>query len=129
MVVHQPLKGVQAFGAAGGEQGQAGRGGEHGGIAQEGDVADLVGQQAVLAREHGAGAQRSGRGVEQREAVGGGDVHRMAQRVGDDAINAEEMVILEVLGAVGPATAKELTILTSVPGLNFPFFVHMLKAM
>ncbi len=28
-----------------------------------------------------------------------------------------------------PAVAKDLTILTSVPGLNFPFFVHMLKAM
>ncbi|MGI3903575.1 MAG: substrate-binding domain-containing protein [Janthinobacterium lividum] len=27
------------------------------------------------------------------------------------------------------ALAKDLTILTSVPGLNFPFFVHMLKAM
>jgi len=28
-----------------------------------------------------------------------------------------------------PASAKDLTILTSVPGLNFPFFVHMLSAM
>ena len=27
------------------------------------------------------------------------------------------------------ASAKDLTILTSVPGLNFPFFVHMLNAM
>jgi inositol transport system substrate-binding protein len=27
------------------------------------------------------------------------------------------------------AAAKDLTILTSVPGLNFPFFVHMMKAM
>ena len=36
---------------------------------------------------------------------------------------------LAALASVGPATAKELTILTSVPGLNFPFFVHMLKAM
>jgi inositol transport system substrate-binding protein len=27
------------------------------------------------------------------------------------------------------ASAKDLTILTSVPGLNFPFFVHMMKAM
>ncbi|MCW6508191.1 substrate-binding domain-containing protein [Lichenifustis flavocetrariae] len=35
-----------------------------------------------------------------------------------------------VAGAtIGSATAKDLTILTSVPGLNFPFFVHMLKAM
>ena len=32
------------------------------------------------------------------------------------------------LGAAS-ASAKDLTILTSVPGLNFPFFVHMLKAM
>ncbi|HEX4769106.1 MAG TPA: substrate-binding domain-containing protein [Lichenihabitans sp.] len=30
---------------------------------------------------------------------------------------------------LAPASAKDLTILTSVPGLNFPFFVHMLKAM
>lgn len=30
---------------------------------------------------------------------------------------------------VTAASAKDLTILTSVPGLNFPFFVHMLKAM
>ena len=35
-----------------------------------------------------------------------------------------------VVGApIGSAMAKDLTILTSVPGLNFPFFVHMLKAM
>ena len=35
-----------------------------------------------------------------------------------------------VAGAtVTSATAKDLTVLTSVPGLNFPFFVHMLKAM
>ena len=35
-----------------------------------------------------------------------------------------------VIGApVTSAMAKDLTILTSVPGLNFPFFVHMLKAM
>jgi inositol transport system substrate-binding protein len=27
------------------------------------------------------------------------------------------------------ASAKDLTVLTSVPGLNFPFFVHMMKAM
>jgi inositol transport system substrate-binding protein len=27
------------------------------------------------------------------------------------------------------ASAKDLTILTSVPGLNFPFFVHMMRAM
>ena len=26
-----------------------------------------------------------------------------------------------------PASAKTLTILTSVPGLNFPFFVHMMN--
>jgi inositol transport system substrate-binding protein len=32
-------------------------------------------------------------------------------------------------GWLAPASAKDLTILTSVPGLNFPFFVHMLKAM
>lgn len=31
--------------------------------------------------------------------------------------------------AATSAMAKDLTILTSVPGLNFPFFVHMLKAM
>ncbi|MBO0753023.1 MAG: substrate-binding domain-containing protein [Bradyrhizobiaceae bacterium] len=30
---------------------------------------------------------------------------------------------------VTAASAKDLTILTSVPGLNFPFFVHMMKAM
>jgi inositol transport system substrate-binding protein len=30
---------------------------------------------------------------------------------------------------VAVASAKDLTILTSVPGLNFPFFVHMMKAM
>jgi ABC-type sugar transport system substrate-binding protein len=40
------------------------------------------------------------------------------------------LLAFTVIGA--PATAvmaKDLTILTSVPGLNFPFFVHMLKAM
>lgn len=37
---------------------------------------------------------------------------------------------LSVIGApLTSALAKDLTILTSVPGLNFPFFVHMLKAM
>lgn len=30
---------------------------------------------------------------------------------------------------LAPAMAKDLTILTSVPGLNFPFFVHMINAM
>ena len=37
------------------------------------------------------------------------------------------------VGAIAASTvsgsAKDMTILTSVPGLNFPFFVHMLKAM
>jgi ABC-type sugar transport system substrate-binding protein len=36
---------------------------------------------------------------------------------------------LSALGVNLPASAKDLTILTSVPGLNFPFFVHMLNAM
>ncbi len=37
---------------------------------------------------------------------------------------------LTVAGAsISSASAKDLTILTSVPGLNFPFFVHMLNAM
>lgn len=40
------------------------------------------------------------------------------------------VVAFGVAGAsLAPASAKDLTILTSVPGLNFPFFVHMLKAM
>ena len=30
---------------------------------------------------------------------------------------------------VGTARAQDVTVMTSVPGLNFPFFVHMLKAM
>ena len=30
---------------------------------------------------------------------------------------------------LAPASAKDVMILTSVPGLNFPFFVHMLNAM
>ena len=29
----------------------------------------------------------------------------------------------------GSARAQDITVMTSVPGLNFPFFVHMLKAM
>ena len=36
---------------------------------------------------------------------------------------------LSALGASVPASAKDMTVLTSVPGLNFPFFVHMLNAM
>ncbi|MCL2428906.1 MAG: substrate-binding domain-containing protein [Alphaproteobacteria bacterium] len=42
------------------------------------------------------------------------------------------MVLATVLALALPVTAapaKDLTILTSVPGLNFPFFVHMMKAM
>ena len=39
------------------------------------------------------------------------------------------VVSLSAIGAGFPASAKDMTILTSVPGLNFPFFVHMLKAM
>ncbi len=35
---------------------------------------------------------------------------------------------LMALGA-GTARAQDITVMTSVPGLNFPFFVHMLKAM
>ena len=35
---------------------------------------------------------------------------------------------LVALGA-GSARAQDVTVMTSVPGLNFPFFVHMLKAM
>ena len=35
---------------------------------------------------------------------------------------------LVALGA-GTAGAQDITVMTSVPGLNFPFFVHMLKAM
>ncbi|MGE3294772.1 MAG: substrate-binding domain-containing protein [Geminicoccaceae bacterium] len=35
---------------------------------------------------------------------------------------------LLALGA-GSARAQDITVMTSVPGLNFPFFVHMLKAM
>ena len=30
---------------------------------------------------------------------------------------------------VGSVRAQDVTVMTSVPGLNFPFFVHMLKAM
>ena len=29
----------------------------------------------------------------------------------------------------GQARAQDMTVMTSVPGLNFPFFVHMMKAM
>ena len=36
---------------------------------------------------------------------------------------------LSVALPVSGASAKDMTILTSVPGLNFPFFVHMLNAM
>ena len=36
---------------------------------------------------------------------------------------------LSVALPVSGASAKDTTILTSVPGLNFPFFVHMLNAM
>jgi inositol transport system substrate-binding protein len=39
------------------------------------------------------------------------------------------VVSLSALGVSLPASAKDMTILTSVPGLNFPFFVHMLNAM
>lgn len=45
---------------------------------------------------------------------------------------SKRMVLGAVLALalpVGAASAKDLTILTSVPGLNFPFFVHMLNAM
>ena len=31
--------------------------------------------------------------------------------------------------SAGTARAQDVTVMTSVPGLNFPFFVHMLKAM
>src|SRR5947209_619646 len=36
---------------------------------------------------------------------------------------------ISALGFGLSASAKDMTILTSVPGLNFPFFVHMLNAM
>lgn len=36
---------------------------------------------------------------------------------------------VSLAGPVTGASAKDMTILTSVPGLNFPFFVHMLNAM
>ena len=39
------------------------------------------------------------------------------------------VVALSVATPLTVASAKDLTILTSVPGLNFPFFVHMLNAM
>lgn len=36
---------------------------------------------------------------------------------------------LSITTPLAGASAKDMVILTSVPGLNFPFFVHMLKAM
>ena len=44
------------------------------------------------------------------------------------ALLGSVLMVGVALGAAS-ASAKDLTILTSVPGLNFPFFVHMLKAM
>jgi inositol transport system substrate-binding protein len=38
-------------------------------------------------------------------------------------------VVLACAAPVAGASAKTLTILTSVPGLNFPFFVHMMNEM
>ena len=37
------------------------------------------------------------------------------------------VVALSVATPLTVASAKDLTILTSVPGLNFPFFVHMMN--
>lgn len=39
------------------------------------------------------------------------------------------VVAVSIASPMSGASAKDLTILTSVPGLNFPFFVHMLNAM
>jgi ABC-type sugar transport system substrate-binding protein len=36
-------------------------------------------------------------------------------------------VALVCAAPLSGASAKSLTILTSVPGLNFPFFVHMMN--
>ena len=44
------------------------------------------------------------------------------------ALAGVAMAGLVALGA-GTARAQDVTVMTSVPGLNFPFFVHMLKAM
>ena len=44
------------------------------------------------------------------------------------ALAGAAVVGLMALGA-GTARAQDITVMTSVPGLNFPFFVHMLKAM
>ena len=44
------------------------------------------------------------------------------------ALAGVAVAALLALGA-GTARAQDVTVMTSVPGLNFPFFVHMLKAM
>ena len=51
----------------------------------------------------------------------------MARSIGA-ALSGVALAGLVALGA-GTARAQDVTVMTSVPGLNFPFFVHMMAAM
>src|SRR6185437_12319462 len=56
---------------------------------------------AIAACEYLPRYGRSSMGVEQHQAVGGGHVHRVARGVGDESVNTEEMVVLDMLRATG----------------------------
>ncbi len=70
-------------------------GSQDGAVGGEGDVCDLVGDESVAAQE---GLALAACTVEEDEAVGGGDVDGVSGGVGEDAVDAEDVVVFDVRG-------------------------------
>ena len=97
MVVYEPVESVQAAHARAIDERQSRRRGHHHAVTAQRDVGDVIGQQAVPAAHD---LPRLGAGIEQRQAVGGGYRGAVVQRVGHNAVDAEQGVVLVVFDAV-----------------------------
>ena len=93
VVVDETLEGVEAFGPGRPQEGDAGGCGQSGARTGEGDVGDVIGDEAVTM---GEGLARVALCVEEHEAVGGRGVDGMALGVKHQAVDAEEVIVLEV---------------------------------
>ncbi len=93
VVVDETLESVEAFGPGGTQEGDAGGCCQSGAGAREGDVGDVVGDEAVAM---GEGLARFALCVEEHQAIGGGGGNRVALGVEHQAVDAEEGIVLQM---------------------------------
>lgn len=99
VIVDKAMEGIEAVQAGRVNEGKAGGRSEGQAIASAGDICDLVGDEAVAAEDRLAGMAG---GVEENETVGGCDVDGVAGRIGEDAVDAEDVVVLNVGAEASP---------------------------